>query len=418
MKRGFTLIELLIVIAIVAVLAIAIVIILNPTELLKQARDSTRLSDLDNLNKAIALFSAQDSAGPIGDSDKIYVSLPDTDNQDPAECDEYTTTNLLPLPPATFSYVCKKIDDYRKINGDGWIPIDFRTLAAGPPLSILPVDPVNTVANGLYFTYVRGGSWKLTALFESQKKAKVMASDGGPDVGIYEVGTNLNLVNGIRGLTGYWKFDEGSGTTANDSSGNNPVANLGSGVTWVSNGQVNGAANFNGTFNAFISVTGSPALNKFITAANGTMAAWIKPTGLPLNSGEAYDLPPVIGDAGGYTGITRGKIPNASGNDRIWFFNYENLSTGVTLQTDYTVDQWIHLAWVHGGGLLYLYKNGQLVASALSGNTDSTNGMNGVFIIGGPLGSRNFTGVIDETRTYNRALSASEIQALYNATKP
>ncbi|MFA7201381.1 MAG: type II secretion system protein, partial [Candidatus Paceibacterota bacterium] len=43
--RSFTLIELLIVIGILAILTAAVVIVLNPTELLKQGRDSTRMTD-------------------------------------------------------------------------------------------------------------------------------------------------------------------------------------------------------------------------------------------------------------------------------------------------------------------------------------------------------------------------------------
>src|SRR3989344_7995871 len=55
---GFTLIELLIVIAILVVLSVAVVVILNPAELLRQARDSTRISDLASVNSAIALYLA------------------------------------------------------------------------------------------------------------------------------------------------------------------------------------------------------------------------------------------------------------------------------------------------------------------------------------------------------------------------
>jgi type IV pilus assembly protein PilA len=43
-KAGFTLIELLIVIGVLAILATVVVLVLNPTEMFKQARDSQRLS--------------------------------------------------------------------------------------------------------------------------------------------------------------------------------------------------------------------------------------------------------------------------------------------------------------------------------------------------------------------------------------
>ncbi len=52
-KKGFTLIELLIVIGIIGILAAAVIVVLNPAELLAQARDGTRLSDIDSANSAI-----------------------------------------------------------------------------------------------------------------------------------------------------------------------------------------------------------------------------------------------------------------------------------------------------------------------------------------------------------------------------
>ncbi len=50
-EKAFTLIELLVVIAILAVLAVAVTLILNPAELIRQGRDSIRLSDLATINK-------------------------------------------------------------------------------------------------------------------------------------------------------------------------------------------------------------------------------------------------------------------------------------------------------------------------------------------------------------------------------
>jgi len=44
-KKGFTLLELLIVIGILAILSTTVVLVINPAELLKKARDSQRISE-------------------------------------------------------------------------------------------------------------------------------------------------------------------------------------------------------------------------------------------------------------------------------------------------------------------------------------------------------------------------------------
>ena len=74
--KGFTLIELLVVIGILAVLSVVIILTLNPAELLKQARDSTRISDLSTVRTAISLYQV-DAVGPalLGDSANCYVRL-------------------------------------------------------------------------------------------------------------------------------------------------------------------------------------------------------------------------------------------------------------------------------------------------------------------------------------------------------
>ena len=77
-KKSFTLIELLIVIAILALLMSIIIITINPAELLKQARDSKRVSGLKSLNNALNIFQATKPTTSIGTANIVYISVPDS----------------------------------------------------------------------------------------------------------------------------------------------------------------------------------------------------------------------------------------------------------------------------------------------------------------------------------------------------
>ena len=81
MRKAFTLIELLVVIAIIAILSIVVVLTLNPSDMLRSARDSTRLSDMATLQSAINVWIADVSTGGgslnFGSSTLTYLSLVD-----------------------------------------------------------------------------------------------------------------------------------------------------------------------------------------------------------------------------------------------------------------------------------------------------------------------------------------------------
>jgi len=97
-QKSFTLIELLIVIGILAILVAAIVVTLNPAQLLAQARDSKRQQDLSALNQALNTIYALDQTTSLGASSTIYTSLPDS-----------TTTCAswnLPSLPSGWQYHC------------------------------------------------------------------------------------------------------------------------------------------------------------------------------------------------------------------------------------------------------------------------------------------------------------------------
>ncbi|MDD5547876.1 MAG: type II secretion system protein, partial [Candidatus Pacebacteria bacterium] len=57
-QASFTLVELVVVLGILAILATVTILVINPTELNRQARDAQRLSDLQTINSAIGLFQS------------------------------------------------------------------------------------------------------------------------------------------------------------------------------------------------------------------------------------------------------------------------------------------------------------------------------------------------------------------------
>lgn len=183
MRRGFTLIELLVVIAIVAVLAAAVIITLNPRELLKQARDSTRISDITVLNKALALYQAQAATTTLGSTTTVFLSIPDSSS---------TCANL----GMGSSFTCVAASTSRSVAGTGWIPVNLGSISGSQSaISVLPIDPINTTSTGLYYTYQAGstGTWKITAAFESSKYSFQSSNDGGSDPVRLEMGTELSL---------------------------------------------------------------------------------------------------------------------------------------------------------------------------------------------------------------------------------
>ena len=147
--RGFTLVELLIVIAILAVLAAAVVIVLNPAELLAQARDGQRSSDMKTVGDALAMLVVDNPSANLGTQKTVYLSIP---SASAPSCD----IAGLPSLPSGWSYNCAAPQSLTNVNGTGWLPIDFTTVKGGSPIPALPTDPTN---NGSFFySYTPGAA--------------------------------------------------------------------------------------------------------------------------------------------------------------------------------------------------------------------------------------------------------------------
>jgi len=190
-RKGFTLIELLVVIAIIAILAVVVVLTLNPAELLRQARDSNRLSDMSTLVHAIGSYQEDFSAGSMGSASTTYLSIPDAN----ATTTAGDACQALGMSTST-TWHCASSSYYRNINAIGWLPINFASTSVGSPLGSLPIDPTNNSSSNLFYTYqTNGNQYEVTATMESQKYQSVEANDGGTYNDLFEQGTKLTLAS-------------------------------------------------------------------------------------------------------------------------------------------------------------------------------------------------------------------------------
>lgn len=204
MQKGFTLIELLVVIAIIAVLSVVVVLTLNPAELIRQARDSNRISDLNTTKSAISLFLADtaSSTGLLGGTAANYNTCYVDSIQSGANGPTSTALCVVIFSKAPVPTIVASTTSAlrRGVGGTGWIPINFSAVSSGAPIGALPVDPLDN--DGIHYYVYRASStastFKLGVKTESTKygnggTADVASTDGGNDVNSYETGTDLSL---------------------------------------------------------------------------------------------------------------------------------------------------------------------------------------------------------------------------------
>ena len=224
-------------------------------------------------------------------------------------------------------------------------------------------------------------------------------------------GTKKAIINGTNNnfvvhpdLVGYWKFDEGSGNIAHDSSvfGNNGT--LINGPTWTT-GQVNNALSFDGV-NDYVDCGSITQYESF------SISIWVNPTANPNQIDSSY--------LSVYNGLDSNLRFSIAQNS---FYNYvrwrlpDGNYVNYRLSNNGSLNQWAHYVVTYDGvnDILKGYKNGQLQYTYNTGIYSNFGhgvriGMNGV-------NNWYFTGLIDEVRIYNRALSDTEIKRYYDLTK-
>jgi hypothetical protein len=204
-----------------------------------------------------------------------------------------------------------------------------------------------------------------------------------------------------QSLVGWWKMDEGSGTTLIDSSGQGNNGTTVGSPTWTT-GVINQAISLNGT-TQYTTVIDTPSLR--ITSAI-TLSAWIKPTSL---AGPYYILKKAKQSA------TNGYELSISGTGTA-FFRFNQFTSANTYRVDtksaLTTSTWVHIAATFNGTTLTIYRNGIADSSKTVSAVSIVSNNLSLGIGAEPDGVAKFPGAIDDARVYNGALTAAQILAL------
>ncbi len=217
------------------------------------------------------------------------------------------------------------------------------------------------------------------------------------------------------GLVGYWKFDEGSGNTAYDSSGNGNSGYLINNPQWVM-GVSGSALGFDGQ-SSYVNVPDSQSLRP--SGDEVSVELWFKPTvtldsntpaTLFIDKGNSYafwiNMPPQQPTPNGKIGfIVSTDSPYYNGH---WIESTTN---------QWLAGTWYHIVGTYDGSSLKIYVNGNLENSvALTGTyltSDSYSLAIGAYDMAAGWRPWFFNGAVDEVKIYNYARTAEEIQNDY-----
>ena len=212
-------------------------------------------------------------------------------------------------------------------------------------------------------------------------------------------------------LVGYWTFDEGSGTTAFDYSGNNYHGTI-TGAEWVT-GQLAGALRFNGEDYVVVPPQAWSSIEKQVTIA---LWAYGDSDIQPQNDvifGAFQD--PAVNDAR----VAQCHLP--WGNSNVYWdtggtaSGYDRINKAAT-PAEYE-GSWQHWAFTKDAdtGEQNIYLNGVLWHSG-TGKTRTMTGVTAFTIGAKPNLTENYDGMVDDFRLYDRALSVAEVAWLADTT--
>jgi prepilin-type N-terminal cleavage/methylation domain-containing protein len=222
----------------------------------------------------------------------------------------------------------------------------------------------------------------------------------GTTAAYYRLPSSVGMILVPSGLVGYWPFDEKSGTTAYDFSGNGNNATLYNSAAWSAGrlGYALSLANGGSTNNALANASGG-----FGNPSTITLAAWVYPTA--YSSGE---MTVIEGQSpnGYYLSV------NTDGSVNCYWYGASPQGYFSSGAGTVPLNQWAAIACVWNGTSINMFTNG--VSQYTTPVTTGSGAVPTIINIGAETTARQFVGKIDDVRIYNRALSATEISQLYS----
>lgn len=277
-----------------------------------------------------------------------------------------------------------------------------------------------------------GKDMKLGAMYGGQSASGYESSASGPElfvgsldeIKIYNYArTPSQIVEDMNGghpapgspvgsAVGHWKFDEGYGTTANNSgSGGATLNGTITGATWTNDGKFGKALSFDGS-NDYVTKSDNDSLD--LRTSGYTATVWIN---VATPSDGVHD---VILSKGGTSAAAAGYFWSVNVGGKINMLLSDGASYIINTAGNKTVsdNQWHHVVFVWDPALGYsVYVDG-LLDKFVSSTTSVDINTSAPFLIGG-YSSSTFTlnGALDEVKIYNLALNADQVKAEYNAGK-
>ena len=297
------------------------------------------------------------------------------------------------------------------------------SVTLGAQLSLNGGTPIDDPSNDVSLSLAQGNNANLSRQFkipasissETYDAHWVVYEQGNPG-NVFDrvvVRNAITINNGTSSLpnpVSHYKFDESSGTTTADSSGNGHVGTLNGGATFSSLGISGNAILLDGT-DGYVSIADSSDLD----LNEMTISAWVNYISiLPAPDGNQGIVNKYRTDQpneGGYelfiregTGDVDSGLKDDSGN-----------ITGAS--NSISAGSWHHIGLTYDGSTIKLYVNGVLKDSETKNVTVTPNSL--PLIIGALMDQnstvhRFFKGRIDEVQIFDEALSQDQIQSLFN----